>query len=285
MSEDLKELFEQARFLREHRIEMVAGPDGQPVPIVLTKQGAAPIKNVLDAYRTTPERTTGAAALATLASLIDHARRFKSPHTVAFCEAARPSISVVYDYDGADAPRWRKHRAHYAFPFSREWKAWTAADDVWMEQGEFAAFLEDHAADVVAPSEAQDAAAELQRIEIKAALPSQILAASKGLDVTATATVTNRVNLANGGVRLVFDEEIKSAAEIPGGFVIAVPMFDGDTEATAVPVRLRMRVEKSAIKWGIALLHADKAVREAVDESVATFTEETGVPVLYGLPE
>lgn len=286
MSEDLKPLFDEARALHEFRVETIPGPEGEGVPVLLHKGGASGLKSILDSYRTTPERTAGTASLVTLASLIDHARRFRTDATVTFCDPAKPSVTVVYDYDTSAKTAWRKHRAHYPFPLSREWKAWAAADGQWMGQAEFASFLEDHAADVVAPDDdVKDAVAELGRIDIRAASPSQILAASKGLDVTVSSNVTNRVNLANGGVRVVFDEEVKSPVEVPGGFVIAIPMFDGETEAVAVPVRLRLRIEKAAIKWGIALLHADRALREAVEEAVKRFTAETSVPVLYGSPE
>jgi uncharacterized protein YfdQ (DUF2303 family) len=286
MSEDLKPLFDEARALHECRVEILQSPDGEGIPVLLSRSGAASLKSVLDSYRTVPERTTGTAALVTLDALIAHAKRFAAPHAAAFCDPAKPSLTVVYDYDSADAPRWRKHRAYYPFPLSREWRAWAAADGQWMGQGEFAAFLEDRAADVVGPGDdVKDAVDELARIDIRAATPSQILAASKGLDVTVSSNVTNRVNLANGGMRIVFEEDVKSPVEVPGGFVIAIPMFDGEAEAVPVPVRLRLRVEKAAIKWGIALLHADRALRDAVEEAVKRFTSETSVPVLYGAPE
>jgi uncharacterized protein YfdQ (DUF2303 family) len=62
----------------------------------------------------------------------------------------------VLDYDKEGVPaRNRSHRIVYAFPLTEEFKAWVAANAKQMEQDLFAAFLEEHAAELAAPSEGE----------------------------------------------------------------------------------------------------------------------------------
>jgi uncharacterized protein YfdQ (DUF2303 family) len=267
----------------------VGGIPAAAVPSGMTLRG---VKALRDEYLTKPERLKGTARLETLASFIAHVQRFKDDGSAIFARLGdKPSLRAVYDYnDGPQSPRFGEHRAEYVFPLSREWAAWTAIDGKPMEQGAFAAWMEDHAADVVDPTipQAQGAVEKLAAVEIRPGTPTQILGFSRGIDVRVESTVVNRVNLPTGGQKLIFDESIKGAAgeplDVPGGFVVALPLFDGG-DHYALPVRLRFRVEKGRVVWSIAILGAADVLREAVTAAAEKARAETEAPLFYGTPE
>jgi len=266
--------------------------DGHPVITRPSGVIAESAKKFADEYLTKPERLKGRARLTTLASFIEHALRFKDAGSALFASVGdKPSLMAVFDYhEGPSAPRFSEHRAEYLFPLSREWAAWMAADGKTMEQSAFAAWVEDHAADVVLPTvpEAQEAVDALRAVEIAPGTPTQVLTFSRGVDVRVESNVVNRVSLPTGGQRLVFDESIKGAAgeplDVPGGFVIAIPLFDGGGHY-ALPVRLRLRVEKGRVLWSIAILRAADVLRAAVTAAAEDARAKTALPLFYGTPE
>lgn len=250
------------------------------------------VKKFRDEYLTKPERLKGKAKLETLASFIAHVQRFKDAGSAVYAHVGeKPWLFAIYDYnEGPAAPRFGGHVAEYMFPLSREWAAWMAVDGKAMEQAAFAAWIEDHAADVVTPTVPQAAPAveALRAVEITPGTTTQILTLSRGIDVRVESNVVNRVSLPTGGQRLVFDEAIKGAAgeplDVPGGFVIAVPLFDGGGHY-ALPVRLRLRVEKGRVMWSIAILRAADVLRGAVTAAAEEVRAATALPLFYGTPE
>lgn len=266
--------------------------DGTKIPVAIVPRGkeVKSIKALADQYRTAPERIAGTARLDALDSFIAHVLRFKGEATAIFAKGhPNPSLTVVYDYHAKDAPAFGVHRASFAFPLSKEWKAWTEKDGKLFSQADFAAWMEEHAAEVVGPDNAAAAKEALERIDLRVATPGEVLTLSRGLEVRVQSTVAETQRLQTGETRIVYENEVKGAKgealNVPGGFIVAVPIFDGDVEAQAVPVRLRLRAQNGVITWGIALLGADDVLRAAVDEAVARVADATGVPVFRGAPE
>lgn len=267
---------------------------GNGVVAATVPQGVqlASVKKLRDEYLTKPERLRGKAKLETLASFIEHVQRFKDQGSAVFAHVGdKPWLFAVYDYnEGPGAARFCGHVAEYMFPLSREWAAWMAADGKSMDQATFAAWMEDHAGDVVLPSIPQAAGAveKLAAVEITPGTPTQLLTFSRGVDVRVESNVVNRVSLPTGGQRLVFDESIKGAAgealDVPGGFVVALPLFDGGGHY-ALPVRLRLRVERGKVMWSVAILRAADVLREAVTAAAEEVRAATALPLFYGTPE
>lgn len=266
--------------------------DGVTAAVVPSGASIKSVKALRDEYLTKPERLKGKAKLTTLVSFIAHVNRFKDEGSAIFASVGdKPWLFAVYDYnEGPSAPRFGGHVAEYMFPLSREWAAWMAVDGKPMEQAAFAAWIEDHAADVVPPTIPQAASAVemLRAVEITPGTPTQVLTFSRGIDVRVESNVVNQVSLPTGGRRLVFDESIKGAAgeplEVPGGFIVALPLFDGG-DHYALPVRLRLRVEKGRVLWTIAVLRAADVLRDAVTAAAEQVRATTALPLFYGTPE
>lgn len=113
-------------------------------------------KNLIDEYRTQPERLRATAKLHTLASLIDYAKRFKKLESAlhaSLFEPYRLTAKIDYHGMGADAaPSFNTHSAVYDFPLSEPMQAWMkVANGKLINQEEFAHFLEDREIDIHNP--------------------------------------------------------------------------------------------------------------------------------------
>lgn len=275
------------------------------------------IKQYLDEYLPAPERRHGTANLTTVESLVAHANRFKDEHSVVFATESRknPSITVVLDYheqSAAGKPRWGKHRAHYAFPFSDEWTAWQAKNGVVLDQKEFAEFMEDRIADVLQPPPGLDgldgkdvsdkdtggdfgARSPDEQLTYLAKLlngrfagPSRIMELSRGLAVHANEKVQQAVTLDSGEMAVQYVSDHVNAAgdkvKVPNLFLIGIPVFRLGVRYR-IAARLRYRLVAGSIKWFYELYRHDAVFDDAFRESCAKVTADTALPLLYGTPE
>lgn len=291
-------------------VEIPGAPEGTPsVPLIVAPghHGGAPsvvgLKSVLDPYRQHPERRVGSAAHLTLDSLIDHMNDFKLPASRLFAVFGdQPSLTVVYDYNGAVAgegisidapPGFMKHRATYRFPLATEWKAWMAKNgpDNAMTQAEFAAFLEDRIGEVSAADSSYEGT-ELGRIIAllggSIATPQRMLELSRGLQVRENSTVKDVVNLSSGEVSVQFEnthvDEAGQPLKVPNVFLIVLPMFDGGTPIR-MAVRLRYRKKGGGLLWFYEIYRAAETFREEVMLAAKLASDRTGVKLYVGTPE
>lgn len=293
--------------------------DGIEAPVAVLPAGIRleSIKAHLDAFRTAPERMKGTAKLGDLASLIGLTNRFKDEHSAIFARpgklvgdesgpACAPVIEAVFNYNeptvvrvdnpeiAHDAsngkPRFGDHRAIYAFPFSEEWKAWNLQDGKPMVQELFAAFLEDHVADVASPSGSPTelSAFFFEKLGVEFATPARLVELSRGLTVHVGQKVRNAKNLASGEAQLQFIEEHQDATggelKVPGAFLLAIPVFQFDAPYH-VAVRLRYRVNGGNIVWLFELHRADRIFDHAFREACSKAKRDTELPLFIGSPE
>lgn len=253
------------------------------------------IQAILDRRLAQPRARTGRSEHTTLESFVAHAKRFGAVETSAIFaddSPSSPGLTTVYDYHDVGAsgqPRHGRHRSHYGFPLSEEWRAWEAVDDKAMTQAQFAEFLETRVVDVLEPSAAGDSTRRLvETLGIALAGPSTLLALSRGLSVRVDAKVVQAVNLSTGETQISYEETHQSkeggALKVPGGFAIAIPVFRGGARYQ-VAVRLRYRVTGAQVSWRVALHRAEASFAHAFGEACATAKSETGLPLFSGTPE
>lgn len=253
------------------------------------------LRPYIDARRTAPERRSGTASFTAIESFIRHALRFADDSSAIFAvdDPSAPKLVSVLNYHqlGHDgAPRFGDHRGVYAFPLSDEWRVWGSLPEK-MSQADFAAFLEDHAVDVLAPAAVgEKTAAYAEEHGITLASQQRLTELSRGLSVRVDAKVAQHINPSTGEAQLVYEESHLDrnggALKVPDGFVIAIPVFRGGPLYQIV-CRLRYRVVRNEGKvvWGIALHRADKVFTEAFGEAAQRAATETGLPLFYGTPE
>ncbi|MBB3937901.1 DUF2303 family protein [Aureimonas phyllosphaerae] len=277
--------------------ELLGLPDSFPVAVVHgDKPEVRSIKALADEYRLYPEFRRGVAQVGDVASLIDLLNRQKLESSVVFAisDWKKPSLTAVVDYhdlarrDGRGDANWGKHRLHYAFPFSDEWRTWLAHDGKPMDQAEFAEFVEERAPDMIALVEAENAhhARELQVDRIGS--PIQIFELARGLEINVGGKVKQNIKLQSGEAKISFEESHTgrdgAPITVPGAFALSIPLFYNE-EPITIPVRLRYRLIGGAIVWTYKLFRVDRLVAEAVKLAKDEVREKTGLPVYEGAPE
>ncbi len=256
------------------------------------------IKNLLDEYRTAPERKIGVAMLGDLASFIAHAQRFADIDSALFASAdpKRPTLLSVLDYhEKSEAgepgdPRFGQHRGFYAFPLSDEWLAWTSNNAKGMLQQKFAEFVEDRIVDILgdptrAGARARDVA---EKIQVSFAPASRLLELSRGMSIRSNSKVATALNLASGEVQVSYatshEDEGGGKMNVPAAFLIGIPVFrNGDLYE--LPVRLRYRLSEGVLSWFYELYGADRIFEHAFKEACEAASQATGLPLFVGAPE
>ncbi len=299
---DASAMFEAAREVHQPATMVAHRGDHESASffVVPDRMKLHDVKGWLDARRPTPERARGTATLATLESFITHAKRSmgEAGACAVFVDTtpASPSMRSIYNYHqpgaGSAGARWCDHGALYRFPLSRAWRAWTSLGGKSLTQAELAAFIEDHAHEVCPPEEegAATAVLRLERVGLTVATPAEVLTASRGLAASVETVVENSTVLQTGEAAFIFSEKVRGQngqkLTVPGGFVIAVPVFEGATEVHALPVRLRFRAKDGVVTWTLLPLGADDVVRDAVLQAKERVVAEVpGAEVFEGSPE
>lgn len=262
------------------------------------------LRPILDKRLERPRRAIGTSAHTTLESIIAHAKRQKLDRSVIFANdnPERPRLVVVYNYDdspkaGADATAvaeradHRDHRAHYDFPLSDEWQAWTkvASEDAWLPQVAFAELLEARLLDVLDPeSVPAGARAVAEKLGLSLAPASALLTCAKGITVNAQQAVTQIVNLSTGETEIQFAEKHAgkggATTVAPSAFALKLPVFRGGIPHVVL-ARLRYRMAGGSVVWGVRLHRADVCFRDAFGEACTKAQAETELPLFYGTPE
>ncbi|WP_020178054.1 DUF2303 family protein [Methylopila sp. M107] len=248
------------------------------------------LRSTIEEFRLDPRAREGKATVLTLASFIDLLDRHKDEDSAIFAETRWPSpkITGVVDYHRLDhAPRHGRHTIVYEFPITEEMKAWQALNGKPMGQGEFAAFLEEHAAELSAPFDGERSEYE-GLFKERFGTPSEIIALSRDLEVFVGSRVKRQERLSSGERTIEFVEEHSNASgekiTIPGIFMVSVPAFV-DGVPVRIPARLRYRLAGGDIKWFYQLYRWEFWLREQVQKDLDQAGKETGLPTFEGVPE
>lgn len=265
-------------------------PTSLPVAFDRKAQIFKSLKPLIEEFRTAPDRRKGTATVDTLDSFIALVERHKDEGSALFgkCSWPDPKLTAVLDYDSAaGAARNRTHRIVYAFPLTEEFKAWVSGNAKPMEQDAFAAFLEEHSAELAAPSDGETS--EYERLfKEKMATPSEVVALSRHLEVFVAARAKQGIRLQTGERVVEFSEDhVNAKGEpivVPGIFMVSVPAFvDGD--AVRIPARLRYRVNGGKVVWFYQLYRWEFFLREQVGHDLKDAADKTGLPAFEGSPE
>ncbi|WP_180901961.1 DUF2303 family protein [Martelella soudanensis] len=268
-------------------------PASIPVLLDRTSGTTRDLRPLFEAWRFVPERRSGTARALTLDSFIELTNRHKLPPSAIFADSdwRAPSLTAVIDYHEASAAGGAadncKHRIHYDFPLSEEWKAWIAQDGQPMGQGDFAQWIEDHITELAAP-DAADSEEILKTFGFKAAFPNELQMLSRGLQVHAETLVKSNVTLQSGEGEITFAEEHRDASgnklAVPGMFLLSIsPFFMG--ERARIPVRLRYRVRGGAITWSFHIYRPDVHITEQLRRDMEAAATACELPVYEGAPE
>lgn len=255
--------------------QILTGPDGRAYLALPDGYTHHDISDPHGPAARKPAFVAAAVALQTVESLTDYVGRFRSESTVLFADIAGSAIRAVIDYhgrpgaDGVAVPDRARHAASMVLPFSEEWRIWSEASGKLVPQLEFARFIEENGADVVAP----DAAELLELVH-------DLQARRKVNFVAAVRTATN-----NQAFEFEDRTDLKTKGdmELPTRFLLTLPVYFGESPG-AVSAFLRWHLDEGVLKLGI-VLHRAEHVRQAAFKAIVTrVVEATGCPVVYGKP-
>lgn len=265
-----------------------------PFALRQTDQGGFEVRSVkpqLDEWRSAPERRAGRATTHTLQDFIGLTKRHAVDGESAIFgnfTGSQPSLTTVVDYHTTDREaRFCDHRIVYDFPLSVEWTAWKACNAKPFSQIEWAAWIEEHIADLASPNAAEKN--EFERLfQTKFATPSELMTLSRGMQVTVEGNFKDIRVLQSGEAEISFTEVHKDGAGqklvVPGLFVISIPMFlNGDP--VRITARLRYRRDGQSIRWFYQLYRVDLALQAQLEADLGTASKETGLPAFQGTPE
>ena len=179
------------------------------------------------------------------------------------------------------------HRIEYAFPVTDELTAWMKQNAAPFDQSEFATFLEEHAAELAAPSNGERAEFE-SLFKAKFATPAELIALSRDLEVHVAGKWKQGVRLQSGErVVEVVEEHMNGKGEpitVPGLFMVSVAAFL-DGENVRIPARLRYRIAGGSIVWFYQLYRPEFWIRARVRDDLAKAADATNLPAFEGAPE
>ncbi len=228
-----------------------------------------------------PTRKRAEVSVTTTDSFIIYAKKHGSlDECVIYAEIAAEQskcvLLAVMNDNGATAPKWRDHRCKFEPALSVEWKRWLSKNGPGkaMSQTDFATWLEDNQGDVRSVNGSPSGA--------------DILAMAQAFEVNADKRVKSHVNLQSGGVRFEFIEDetkdTRTSMEVFRRFTLALPVFDGSTDAYPVEARLKYRDNNGKVTFWYELIRPDRAFKTAVNEALNQIKEATGFMLLQGTP-
>lgn len=302
-----------ARFIAEQErkpvfLHVIGGTvDSGGVLLVPDGYKAEPIKKHLDEFRLRPAQRSGTTVLHDLASFIAWIERHKDAGSVVFADDSdmtKASLTAIIDHDEAGSDeaekkaRFARHRALYAFPFSREWLEWSAAST---RQGlgaaEFAAFFERRIGDVQPPPYSIDGSGaevfESQDPEIRKlvttlgkrfATVSDLVKLTRGIEINVDAKAVQRIDRDTGEHTIEFAEangEGVDRVKPPNAFLIAIPVLHNGA-AILIAVHLRYRASGGKVIWFLELHHPDRVFEEVFTQSLVQVQDKTGLEPLRG---
>lgn len=252
---------------------IVAAKDGREFLIVPDGMMKHDVPDEHGLVRTMPGYLKQSVTLQTVDSLVDYTNRFKGADTVLFADIASSRIVAVLDFHTAaakdKAPEVRRgvHRADMQLPFSEEWKVWTGIDKQLKQQLEFARFIEENAAEIIAPS------------------GGELLDAVRDLQAHRKVNFIKAVRTASENETFEYADETeartKGDIELPTKFQLKVPVYFGEPP-TELYAFLRWKLDEGKLLLGIAL-HRAEHVRQAIfKQIVLTVGDNTSCPVVFG---
>lgn len=290
----IKNLAREAAGMEVFHIQTEGHGEGLPGRVSVAfdrkNQKVLSLQSFMEEARLSPARRKGTATAGTLASFIALVNRHKDVESALFGKTSYPDpkLTAVLNYDSAASDaRHGDHRVEYRFPLTEEFKAWVGGNAKPMGQADFAAFLEEHAAELAAATPEETEKYE-KLFRERFATPSELLELSRHLEVFVSAKARQGIRLQTGERVVEFAEEHQNAkgekVTIPGIFMISLPAFING-EPVRIPARLRYRISAGDIMWFYQLYRWDFFLREQVELDLTYAAEKTGLPAFDGAPE
>lgn len=238
--------------------EFLLVPEGYRKDDVTDPHGLQPTK---------PIYIKQAIVVQTLDSLVEYVNKYRSDDTILFADVEANKIHAIIDYHRREGAEHVAHSATMQLRHSEEWTAWKKIDGELMKQLDFARFIEENSADVVAPSggELLDVARDLQAVR------------------SANFKRAVRTNTDHENFEFADNTEMraKNGVEVPTKFELSIPVYFGER---SVPLQafLRWNLSVESLVLGVKLHRAEHVRQAMFKEIVLDASSRTSTLAVYG---
>lgn len=180
-----------------------------------------------------------------------------------------PTVTAVLNGNGTHGPGWGDFLVSIDFRPTPQWLRWKSIDSKFLDQLEFAEFVEDNLADIREPAGAT------------------MLEIASYLVATKSADFKSGVRLSSGQVQFQNIENIETkvgagAIEVPEMITLGIAPLQGSA-AYSVPTRFRYRLTDGRLKLGIKLQRVEDLMHGVIDDVIAKIERGTNISVFEGL--
>lgn len=235
----------------------------EPGTVYTIADGAGRVRVVTtDEYADHPRHTAASRVVTDAASFVAYVNRHKVPGTEVFAHtSASTVVGVIDSHEGTDAaPGWQKHKLMLVLEHTKAWLAWAAHDlgndsRNWMNQQEFAEFIEDRALDVIEPDHAR------------------VIELATKFEASTTVDFGSAIRLDNGEVKFEYTETVgakkgnKGDIEFPKELKLGLRPYIGGP-IYYVFASLRYRISGNGLKLGYALQRPENILEAAFQDIV-----------------
>lgn len=238
----------------------------------------------LERFAENPSRIKRDMKFDDLRGFVDYVNDFKTDQTVIY--AGRSGLVAVIDHSQKESPSWESHKINYTIQRSQRWKIWEEAHNRWMNQKDFADFLDTGLNEIVDPTQ------------------GEVLEMVKNFRATVNFEVNSEEN--PGGTNFTFSKKttggnIKSQSiEIPEYLKIQLQPFDNltvinpriETAEKKIPAfELRAKInwrinlshqDEQSLQFKIQILNFETAVDKTLESIRVAISELTGCKTYIG---
>lgn len=217
--------YESAEAIREIRDMALATVAKQPQELAgrrlawIVPDGAKLQIEDYSKFHERPMRKTGQVTHREVPSLVAYIQRHKTAGTEIFINEL--TVRAVLNGNEPEQPGWGDHIATFAPLYTTAWTAWTGFEGNWIEQRDFAMFLENRLTEIANPDGAW------------------VMEAVQNLKVKYETTFERVIETTNDFVNLTYREDADTGViKVPNKLDLRMPMYEGGQTYT-VGARLR----------------------------------------------
>jgi len=195
-------------------------------------------------------------------------------HNAGGDKSGDPKLEAIINGRTKVLPSWEDDRVVFRFVKTKEFEKWQGHSDVVMDCRSFAMFLEENRDSIETINNSATAA--------------DIIDMARSIRGSAKVDFSETIDEVTGARGQSYNEAIKlqsekggKTLEIPGHFMIAVEVFDGDDERMPFTCVLRASVEEGKVKFRYKLDLADKVVKESLKKRIAQTAEALKLDPIY----
>lgn len=283
------------------------------VPFIVIDKGRElkPVGDLVTAFERTqpaPYRRRGEYKAADIESLLAWMAQHCSDESPVFGEGAenlaanwkQPKLALlgIGNYSkNCEGAAWHDFSVRYDFPITLAWAAWVKANGTWMQQPDFAEFVELHLYEFSEPEGRENIGEACTRMlealggrgtKGVCADPGKMYALANGVKLTVNRKVAIQLNRSSGETELQYSEEHTGQGgrpvAIPKFFWIRVPVFFGEPPVL-IGALLRYRdAGGGSVAWSYELFAPDLVVKGEFDR-ICAFVKTRNRTLYLGTPD